>query len=173
MKRILMALALAAITASSAHAQGHRTKITLGYTGVIDYLAAFVAADQGIFEKHGLDVTLQRMPNGASIPPGLLANSLQIGGITAPVLIQAKAGGFPMKVVAGGSVVIKENPNGGSSRGPTAASKSQRISSGNALEPALSAATSMCFFANGCTTMELIRSGSPMWRFLSHKPPTF
>jgi NitT/TauT family transport system substrate-binding protein len=111
MKRLLLALAFAAGLSGFAEAQ-QPVKVTLGFTPVIDYLSAFVAKDQGIFDKHGLDVTLQQMPNGNSIPPGLLANSLQIGGITAPTLIQSKAATFPIKVVAGGTVVTKANPNG-------------------------------------------------------------
>jgi NitT/TauT family transport system substrate-binding protein len=98
------------LAAHVAYAQS--TRIELGFTGAIDYLAAFVAKDQGYFAKRGLDVSLRYMPNGASIPPGLLGDSLQIGGIAVPVVLQAKAGGFPMKIVAGGSVTTKRNPNG-------------------------------------------------------------
>jgi NitT/TauT family transport system substrate-binding protein len=99
-----------AVTAHVTHAQ--TTRIQLGFTGAIDYLAAFVAKDQGFFSKRNLDVSLTYMPNGASIPPGLLGNSLQIGGIAVPVVLQAKAGGFPIKIVAGASVTTKQNPNG-------------------------------------------------------------
>jgi len=112
MKRLILAAALACGLISSASAQQQPVKITLGYTLVIDYLGAFVAKEEGFFSKRGLDVTPQQMPNGNSIPPGLLSDSLQIGGITAPTLIQSKAASFPMKVVAGASVVTQANPNG-------------------------------------------------------------
>ena len=97
---------------SAVPARAEPAKLTLGYTGVNEYLAAFVAKDQGFFEKHGLDVTLQLIPNGGVIPPALVAGTLQVGGITAPLLLQASAGGLELGVIAGGSVVAKSNPNG-------------------------------------------------------------
>jgi NitT/TauT family transport system substrate-binding protein len=113
MKRLLLTATLAlGLSAPAAQAQQQPVKITLGYTLVIDYLGAFVAKEEGFFSKRGLDVTIQQMPNGNSIPPGLLSDSLQIGAITAPTLIQSKTASFPMKIVAGASVVTKDNPNG-------------------------------------------------------------
>jgi NitT/TauT family transport system substrate-binding protein len=103
MKRLL---ALFLCTALPAHA------VTLGYTGVNEYLAAFVAADQGFFAQHDVDVTLQLIPNGGVIPPALLSGSLQVGGITAPLLLQAAAGGLDIGVIQAGSVVKQDNPNG-------------------------------------------------------------
>jgi NitT/TauT family transport system substrate-binding protein len=55
---------------------------------------------------------MQVMPNGGAIPPGLLSESLQIGALTAPSVIQAKAAGIPLKIITGGTVVTKANPNG-------------------------------------------------------------
>ena len=46
------------------------------------------------------------------MPPALLANSLQVGALTAPNLIQSKAGSFPIKIISGGTYVTKANPNG-------------------------------------------------------------
>lgn len=110
MKRFAIGLAMVLSLASGASAQP--VKVALGYTAVVDWLGAFVAKDKGIFEKHGLDVSLHLMSNGGVIPPGLLADSLQIGGITGPVIIQTAAAGFPLKVVSGASVATKANPNG-------------------------------------------------------------
>jgi NitT/TauT family transport system substrate-binding protein len=111
MKKTILALAVALAAVSPAGAQTP-VKITLGFTAVIDYLGAFVAKDQGMFEKRGLDVTIQQMPNGNSIPPGLLSDSLQVGAITAPTLIQSKTASFPMKIISGGTYISKANPNG-------------------------------------------------------------
>jgi len=94
--------------ATTAHAE----KIILGYTGVNEYMAAFVAEDQGMFARHGLDVQLQLMPNGGVIPGGLISGSLQVGGITIPLLLQAAAGGLDLGIVANGSVTEKTNPDG-------------------------------------------------------------
>jgi NitT/TauT family transport system substrate-binding protein len=106
LKRLKIALALLLMAAAPARA------LTLGYTGVNEYMAAFVAADQGFFTQHGVDVTLQLIPNGGIIPPALLAGSLDVGGITAPLLLQAAAGGLDIVVLSGGSVVKQDNPNG-------------------------------------------------------------
>lgn len=110
MRRLL--LALAALTALTGAARAEPEKIVFGYTGVNEYLAAFVAKDQGFFAKHGLDVTVQLIPNGGVIPPALVAGTLQVGGITAPLLLQAAAGGLDVGVISGGSVVRQSNPNG-------------------------------------------------------------
>jgi NitT/TauT family transport system substrate-binding protein len=108
--RRLLAIALALAIPGGARAEGE--KITLGYTGVNEYMAAFVAADQGFFAAHQLDVALQLLPNGGVIPPALLSGTLQVGGITAPLLLQASAGGLELGVIAGASVVKQTNPNG-------------------------------------------------------------
>jgi len=110
MKRFAIGLAVFLLWGSVADARP--IKATLGYTAVVDWLGAFVAKDDGFFAKNGLDVTLKLMPNGAVIPPGLLSDSLQIGGVTGPFIIQTTAAGFPLKIVSGASVATKQNPNG-------------------------------------------------------------
>ncbi len=103
---------LALILSLSATPAAADTKVTVGYTNVIDYLGRFVAKDEGLFTKHGLDVTLQPLQNGGAITPGLLGGALQIGAITAPTVIQSKAAGSPIRILVGGTVVTKANPNG-------------------------------------------------------------
>jgi NitT/TauT family transport system substrate-binding protein len=108
----LAAALLAALLAVRPAVAAQGTPVALGYTAVNEYLPAFVAADAGIFAAHHVDVTLRLLPNGGVIPPGLVSDSLQIGGITAPLLLQAASGGLDLVVIAGGSVVRPENPNG-------------------------------------------------------------
>lgn len=105
-----MALSLAVMFCPAALAQ---TKITLGYTGANAFMAAFVAKDQGIFSKHGLDVTLQLTPVGSTIPGAVAGGSLQVGTLTAPVFLLANEGGVAMQIVAGASVQAKSNPTSG------------------------------------------------------------
>jgi NitT/TauT family transport system substrate-binding protein len=90
-----------------------QTKITLGYTGANAFMAAFAAKDQGMFEKRGLDVTLQLTPVGSTIPAAVAAGSLQVGTLTAPVFLLANEGGVEMQIVAGASVQAKTNPTSG------------------------------------------------------------
>jgi len=99
-----LAAVLSAAIAASAAAQ---TRITLGYTAVTDFASAFVAKEEGFFHKRGLDVTLQLIALNSTIPAALQADSLQIGGPTVSVLLQAIEGGLDQVVVAGGSVTSK------------------------------------------------------------------
>jgi NitT/TauT family transport system substrate-binding protein len=89
------------------------TKITIGYTGANTFVPAFVAKDKGFFAKRGLDVTLQRIPVGPSIPGALIANSLQVGTLTAPIFLQANENGIDLVAIAGASLQAKSNPTAG------------------------------------------------------------
>ena len=80
------------------------TKIVLGYTAVTDFASAFVAAEQGYFSKRKLDVELKFIPLNSTIPAALQSDSLQIGGPTPSVFLQAVDGGLDLVVVAGAGV---------------------------------------------------------------------
>lgn len=75
-------------------------KITLLYTPVTGYVGAFVAKDQGFFEKRGLDVDLQIAQNGAIILAGVISNSAQIGIPTPTEALQALDGGMDLRAIA-------------------------------------------------------------------------
>ncbi|MDB5966229.1 MAG: NMT1-like family protein [Polaromonas sp.] len=82
-------------------------KIVAGYTATTDYTSAFVAAEQGYFKKRNLDVELKFIPLNSTIPAAIQADSLQIGGPTPSVFLQAVDGGLDHVVVAGGGVTSK------------------------------------------------------------------
>jgi len=107
--RLLFAITTLALAAQA----GAQTKLTLGYTGANAFMAAFVAKDQGFFAKHGLDVTLQLVPVGSTVPGALASNSLQVGGLTAPVFLLANEGGVELQIVAAASMQAKTNPTAG------------------------------------------------------------
>lgn len=99
--RLLRWLALGALLAgNAAFAQ---TKITIGYTAVPDFAAAFIAKDRGYFAQHNLEVTLQQLPLTSNVPPALVSDSIQIGGTTPPVFLQAVDSGLDLVAVASGS----------------------------------------------------------------------
>ena len=85
------------------------TKIVLGYLPVNDWLPTFVAKEKGYFEKRGLDVTLQRIAVGSTLPSVLVADSVQIGSLTAPVTLQAIEGGLDLVILAGASLATTRN----------------------------------------------------------------
>jgi NitT/TauT family transport system substrate-binding protein len=100
------AFATLATAAWPARAQA-TTKIVFGYTAVTDFASVFVAAEEGYFRQRKLDVELKFIPLNSTIPAALQSDSLQIGGPTPSVLLQAVDGGLDLVVLAGGGVTSK------------------------------------------------------------------
>ena len=94
------AAALGTLTALPARAQSPR--IVFGYTAVTDFASVFVAAEEGFFKKRGLDVEPKFIPLNSTIPAAIQADSLQVGGPTPSVFLQAVDGGLDHVVLAGG-----------------------------------------------------------------------
>jgi NitT/TauT family transport system substrate-binding protein len=78
-------------------------KIVVGYTMVPDFAAAFIAKERGFFEKRGLNVELQLITLTSAVPAAVLSDSIQIGGTTPPVLLQAVDSGLDLVALASGS----------------------------------------------------------------------
>jgi NitT/TauT family transport system substrate-binding protein len=103
MTTFLRATLLAAtLLAGPAHAQ---TKLQIGCTATSDCASAMVAADEGIFKKHGLDAEMVLIGINSNIPAAILSNSIQIGGPTSTVFLQAADGGLDLVAVAGASAM--------------------------------------------------------------------
>ena len=108
MKRRSVLGVLAAATGTLAlPAWSQTTKVVLGYTAVTDFASAFVAAEQGYFKKRGLDVEMKFIPLNSTIPAALQSDSLQVGGPTPSVFLQAVDGGLDLVVLAGAGVTSK------------------------------------------------------------------
>ena len=110
MKRRTLLSALAAASAAAAlpsRAQPSPPKIVFGYTAVTDFASVFVAAEEDYFKKRGLDVELKFIPLNSTIPAALQSDSLQIGGPTPSVFLQAVDGGLDLVLVAGGGLTSK------------------------------------------------------------------
>ena len=90
-------LAMIALTLPASAA----TKITFSYTPVNAWVGIFVAKDQGLLDRRGLDVDLQIAQNGSIISAALVADSAQIGGPTPTVLLQANEQGLDLVEIAG------------------------------------------------------------------------
>ena len=109
MKRRTLLSALAAASAATAlpsRAQSN-PKIVFGYTAVSDFASVFVAAEEGYFKKRNLEVELKFIPLNSTIPAALQSDSLQIGGPTPSVFLQAVDGGLDLVLVAGGGLTSK------------------------------------------------------------------
>jgi NitT/TauT family transport system substrate-binding protein len=90
-------VALVAVGASSASAA---TKINFLHNASASFAALFVAKDQGILDKHGLDIDFALAQSGAVMPPALLSGSVQIAAPTATVLVQAHEQGIDLVAIA-------------------------------------------------------------------------
>src|SRR6202041_1425219 len=78
-------------------------KLKIACTATSDCASAMVARDQGIFAKHGLDADVTLIGINTNIPPAIASDSIQIGGPTSPVFLQAFCGGLEPVSGGGGS----------------------------------------------------------------------
>jgi NitT/TauT family transport system substrate-binding protein len=95
--------ALVAFGVATAHADPFKLKIAC--TATSDCASAMVARDEGIFAKHGIDADVTLIAINTNIPPAIVSDSIQIGGPTATVFLQAVDGGLDLVAVDGASVM--------------------------------------------------------------------
>ena len=109
MTRLLATAAMAVLlSAGPAFAQG---KVQVGCTATSDCASAMVAIDEGIFKKHGLEVEMVLIGINSNIPAAILSNSIQIGGPTSTVFLQAADGGLDLVAVGGATVMSPVTSN--------------------------------------------------------------
>jgi NitT/TauT family transport system substrate-binding protein len=89
---------LAALPAQAA------TKIALLFSPTTGLLPSYVAKDQGIFAKHGLDVELTLLVNQGSVVAALVSGSVQIGTPSALAVLQAADAGLDVVFLASSNV---------------------------------------------------------------------
>lgn len=83
---------------------GAATKISFIYTPVNQFVALYVAKDQGILDRHGLDIDVTTASNGSLITAALVADTAQLGGPTPTVMLQAIEQGIDLVTIAGTEV---------------------------------------------------------------------
>jgi NitT/TauT family transport system substrate-binding protein len=88
-------------------AAAEATKIVVGYTATADFAPGFIAVDQGLFKKRGLDVEFKIVPLNSQLPAAVESESITFGGTTVSVLLQAVDGGLDHVAVAGSGVTDK------------------------------------------------------------------
>jgi len=102
------ALAAIGACATALPARAQSTKIVFGYTAVTDFASVFIAREEGFFSKRGLDVEPKFVPINSTIPAAIQSDSLQMGGPTPSVYLQAVDGGLDHVVVSGGGLTSKQ-----------------------------------------------------------------
>lgn len=105
-----LAAALLVVAFSAAAQAAALEKISVGYVPVADFAPAFIAKDKGYFEQHGLDVTMTKVALASNVPGALVANSLDIGMGTPPMLLVTAESGLDLVAIAGVSRLTKDNP---------------------------------------------------------------
>jgi NitT/TauT family transport system substrate-binding protein len=85
--------------------------LAIGSSAGAESTPIFVAAEEGIFAKHGLDVKIALIPLMPNLPAAVLSNSVQIGFMTTTTFLQAVGGGIDFVAVSGGSVTSHQTTN--------------------------------------------------------------
>ncbi|GAA1669563.1 sulfonate ABC transporter substrate-binding protein [Citricoccus zhacaiensis] len=81
---------------------GELTPIEVGVIPIVDVASIYLGVDEGIFEKHGLDVTLTLAQGGAAIVPAVQSGQMDFGFSNVASLIIGRDAGLPLKIVATG-----------------------------------------------------------------------
>jgi NitT/TauT family transport system substrate-binding protein len=102
--RRLPPLIIALLLLAAAQPASAATKLTFLYNASQAFVGLYVANDQGILAKHGLDIDFSLAQSGAVMPPALLSGSAQIGAPTSTVLVQAHEQGIDLVAIAGTTV---------------------------------------------------------------------
>ena len=105
MRKLVGAALAMTLFAGAAQAQN---KLQIGCTATTDCASAMVAVDEGIFKKHGLDVEMTLIGINSNIPAAILSGSIQIGGPTATVFLQAADGGLDLVAVGGAAYLVSK-----------------------------------------------------------------
>src|SRR5690348_13108321 len=93
-----LALASGMILAASPAAAADHTKLSNGISGWTGFAPLTLAKASGIFEKHGLDVTLKEVPQ-ASRPLAIASGDLQCAATTVGTWIVWNANGVAAKQI--------------------------------------------------------------------------
>ena len=76
--------------------------MTIGYYGSDATLATFIAKEEGFFEKHGIDATVNQMSGASTAAPlGFVGGSVQVTSTSFPTVVLAAEQGLDVKILAG------------------------------------------------------------------------
>lgn len=87
---------------SPAAGGGELTEIEVGVIPIVDVAPIYLGVQEGIFEEHGLDVTLTLAQGGAAIVPAVQSGEMDFGFSNVTSLVIGKSRGLPLKLVATG-----------------------------------------------------------------------
>jgi NitT/TauT family transport system substrate-binding protein len=99
---LAVCLGSSALSVSAANAQA-KVPLRVAYVGVITWLPAMIAKENGLFDKNGLDVTMTRFTQIANLP-GTLGNQFDLAPTTAPDMLNAVASGINLAAAVGNTL---------------------------------------------------------------------
>jgi NitT/TauT family transport system substrate-binding protein len=76
-------------------------KMAIGYGMTNDFMPVFIANDEGMFAKHGLDPQLVVVASSSLSPPALVGGSLNVAQMTPSNMLLANDGGLDLVAIAG------------------------------------------------------------------------
>jgi NitT/TauT family transport system substrate-binding protein len=107
---LFLASGAAAISVPAAAATGPLTTIRLAGTTDPDVVAVIWGAKNGIFEKRGLDVQVQRFNNGSAVSAAVVGGSIDIGKANIFSLMVAHLRSIPFVIESVAAMYSSENP---------------------------------------------------------------
>lgn len=91
-----------AATETAGGASEELSEITVGVLPIVDVAPIYLAADLGIFEEHGLDVTLEVGQGGAALVPAVVSGEYDFGFSNFTSQVVAASQGLPLLSVSPG-----------------------------------------------------------------------
>jgi NitT/TauT family transport system substrate-binding protein len=79
---------------------GKLTPISMGVTATADSAPLWLGVQQGIFEKHGIDLKLEKAQGGAAILPAVLSGDEQFGQVSIPSIVIARDKGIDLSLIS-------------------------------------------------------------------------
>ncbi|HET8926852.1 MAG TPA: ABC transporter substrate-binding protein, partial [Microbacterium sp.] len=81
------------------------TKVTVGLLPIAPAAAVQLGIDEGIFEKHGLEIAVETGQGGAALLPAVSSGTIEFAVGNPQSVLVAASQGLPMNIIAGYSAI--------------------------------------------------------------------
>ncbi|WP_367319631.1 ABC transporter substrate-binding protein [Streptomyces sp. HUAS ZL42] len=89
-------------TSGKAASSGGVTTVKLGLIPIVDVAPVYLGVQKGLYEKHGLKLSITTAQGGAAIVPGVVSGQFQFGFSNVTSLMVAQSNNVPVKAVSNG-----------------------------------------------------------------------
>jgi NitT/TauT family transport system substrate-binding protein len=90
---------------------GELTEVEVGVIPIVDVASIYLGEQEGIFQDHGIDLTLTLAQGGAAIVPAVQSGDFDFGFSNVTSLLVAEDRGLPLKMVAAGPQTTGDSEN--------------------------------------------------------------